>query len=244
MSRFKILVLDNFDEVFFKELKEYGQIIKADSIEGLETELVDVEILVVRSNTKVDVNLVDRMPKLRVVITATHGEDHIDRECLRKRKISYYNAPVQTMYVAQGAIAAILALHTRLVEGDASMKRGMWRKKDLIGYSIFGKALGIIGYGRIGREVARLALALGMKVCVYDPYVQNIDSNVVFLRLDELLRQSDVVSVHTPLTDDTRNLIGKKEIDMMKDGAFLINISRGGIVDEKALLEALKSGKL
>ncbi len=244
MLGYKILVLDNFDEEFFSQLQLYGYVVKAESTDGLETELTDVDVLVVRSNTLVCRELVERMPKLKVVITATHGEDHIDKECLRERKISYYNAPVQTSYVAQGAIAVILALHTRLVEGDASMKRGEWRKKDLVGCSIFGKKLGVIGYGRIGREVARLASSLGMNVLVYDPYAQKRDGDVTFLELNRLLEQSDVVSVHTPLTEETRNLIGKREIEMMKDGAFLINISRGGIVDEDALLEALKSKKL
>ena len=240
----KILVLDNFDAEFFTQVRKYGHVIKADSTNGLDTDLAEVDVLVVRSNTRVDRELGDRMPKLRLVITATHGEDHIDREYLKKKRISYYNAPVQTSYVAQGTIAVILALYTRLVEGDMSMKKGEWRKKDIVGSSIFGKALGVIGYGRIGKEVTRLALCLGMKVLVHDPYVKAKDDSVRFLRLEELLKQSDVVSIHVPLTRETQNLIGKEEIANMKTGAYLVNVSRGGIVDENALLEALNEKKL
>ena len=244
MGGHRILVLDNFDEEFFNQLGKYGHIIKADSAKGLETDLAGIDILVVRSNTRVDGELGDKMPKLKLVITATHGEDHIDREYLKRKRVSYYNAPVQTSYVAQGTMAVILALYTRLVEGDMSMKKGEWRKKDMVGSSIFDKTLGVIGYGRIGKEVTRLALSLGMKVCVHDPYVEIEKDKVIPLGLEELLEQSDVVSIHVPLTIDTQNLIGKKEIEKMKDGAYLVNVSRGGIVDEEALLEALRTKKL
>ena len=244
MDVHNILVLDNFEDKFFKQLRKFGNVTKADNTNGLETHLTDIDILVVRSNTRVDKELGDKMPKLKLVITATHSEDHIDKEYLRQKRISYHNAPVQTSYVAQGAIAVIFALHTRLVEGDSSMKKGEWRKKDIVGSSIFNKTLGVIGYGRIGREVTRLALSLGMKVCVYDPYVKGNEAKVAFLGLEELLKQSDVVSIHIPLTSETRNLIGKEEVEKMKDGAYLVNVSRGGIVDEKAVLEALMTKKL
>ena len=244
MERYKILVLDNFEEYFFKDLREYADVIKAASITGLEDSLQEIDILVVRSNSKVDKELVDKMPRMKLVITATHGEDHIDKVYLKEKNIDYYNAPVQTFYVAQGAIAAMLALNTRLVEGDRSMKNGKWRKNDLVGSSLFNKNLGIIGYGRIGKEVAKLALSFGMKVCAYDPYVKTADANVTLCGLDELLKESDIVSIHLPLTDETKGLIGKKEFEMMKKGAFFVNLSRGGIVDEKALLEALKTGRL
>lgn len=244
MEKYKTLVLDSFEEDFFRRLRKYSNIVKADSIRGLEESLKEVDILVVRSNSRVDKALIDDMPKLKLVITATHGEDHIDKEYLKKRGIIYHNAPVQTLSVAQGAIAAILALSTRLVEGDRAMKKGKWRKSELVGSSVFNKKLGIIGYGRIGREVAKLALCLGMTVCVYDPYVEAKNLNVELFGLDGLLNQSDVVTIHLPLTQETKGLIGKKEFEKMKKEAYFINLSRGGIVDEEALLEALKAGRI
>ena len=121
------------------------------------------------------------------------------------------------------------------------MKRGEWKKKALKGCRIKGKTLGIIGYGRIGKEVDRMASALGINVIAYDPYVKE---NEVAVDLDTLLKTADFITIHAPLTDETRGLIGKSEIGKMKDGAYLINTARGGIIEEKALLEALNKGKL
>ena len=196
----------------------------------------------VRSKTKVDRELVDRMPNLKCVISATHGTDHVYVDYLREKGVEFYNVPVQSYDVSQGVMAYILAQSTNLVEGDRSMKRGEWRKKELRGFRIKDKTLGIIGYGRIGREVAKMASALEMNVVVYDPYVKNINENAV--ALGELLEISDFITIHVPLNEETKGMIGKNEIRKMKDGAYLINTARGGIVDERALLEALHEGKL
>jgi len=122
------------------------------------------------------------------------------------------------------------------------MKRGEWKKKSLIGCRVTGKTLGIVGCGKIGREVARLGSALGMKVIVSDPCIQ--DDDITIVSLDELLRTSDFITVNCPLTNGTRDLIGKEEIAKMKDGAFIVNTARGGIVNEEALLEAVQAGKV
>ncbi|MEM2488205.1 MAG: NAD(P)-dependent oxidoreductase, partial [Thermoproteota archaeon] len=237
----KVLVLDSFDEEFFKQLQNYCEIVD----ENREDE---TEILIVRSSTRVDRTLLSRLPKLRLVITATHGEDHIDKQALAERGIPYRNAPVQSYDVAQGVMAYIFAFATNMINADRLMKRGEWKKKELVGFRIEGKVLGIIGYGRIGREVARQALANGMKVIVYekDPKARKENSlPVVFVdKLEELLSKSDIVTIHVPLTDETRGMIGERELNMMKNGAYLINTARGGIVDEEALLKALEKGKL
>jgi D-3-phosphoglycerate dehydrogenase len=202
-----------------------------------------VTILVVRSKTKVNKELVDLMKSLECVITATHGIDHIDLDCLNEHGIRFHNVPAQSYDVAQGVIAYILAHCTNLVEGDRSMKRGEWKKTSLIGCRVSGKTLGIIGCGKIGREVARLGSALGMKVVVSDPCIQD-EPGVTVVTLDTLLRTSDFITVNCPLTNGTRDLIGKEEIAKMKDGAFLVNTARGGIINEEALLDAVKSGKV
>lgn len=236
----KVLVLDSFDEEFFKQLQNYCELID-------ESRENDAEILIVRSNTRVDRELLSKLPKLRLVITATHGEDHIDKQALAERGIPYRNAPVQSYDVAQGVMAYIFAFATNMVSADRLMKKGEWRKKELVGFRVEGKVLGIIGYGRIGREVARQALANGMKVIVYekDPKARRENSlPVVFVdKLEELLSKSDIITIHVPLTDETRVMIGKRELNMVKEGAYLINTARGG-VDKEALLKALENGGL
>lgn len=240
MGRHKILVADDYSKKFFDELAKYGEVVRASNIDDV-AQLDDATILVIRSKTRVNEKLVDRMQNLKCVISATHGMDHICLDYLKEKRIRCYNVPVQSYDVAQGVIAYILAHSTNLVEGDRSMKRGEWKKKELKGYRIKGKTLGIIGYGRIGKEVARIASALGMKVVAYDPCVKDNEFAVTF---DTLLEKSDFVTIHAPLTEETRGLIGKNEISRMKDGAYLTNTARGDIVDGKALLDALYKGKL
>jgi len=240
MDKHKILVADNYDKKFYDELARYGEVVKATNIDD-DAELGDVTILVVRSKTRVDEKLVDRMRNLKCVISATHGMDHVCVEYLKEKGIKFYNVPVQSYDVSQGVMAYVLARSTNLVEGDRSMKRREWKKKELRGFRIKGKTLGIIGYGRIGKEVARTASAFEMNVVAYDPYIKD---NEFAVTLDELLETSDFVTIHVPLTEETKGMIGKNEISKMKDGAYIINTARGGVVDEGALLDALREGKL
>jgi phosphoglycerate dehydrogenase-like enzyme len=241
MSNHTILVCDNFGQEFLDHLSRFGKVFQSSDID-YSLPLDKVTILVVRSKTKVNKELVDVMKSLECVITATHGIDHIDLDCLNEHGIKFYNVPAQSYDVAQGVIAYILAHCTNLVEGDRSMKRGEWKKTSLVGCRVTGKTLGIVGCGKIGREVARLGSALRMNVVVSDPCIQGDDVTVV--SLDELLRTSDFITVNCPLTGGTRDLIGKEELAKMKDGVFLVNTARGGIINEKALLDAVRSGKV
>ena len=240
MNKHKILVADDYNKKFFDELAKHGEVVKASNIDD-DVQLDDVTILVVRSKTRVNEKLVDKMSNLKCVISATHGVDHVHVDYLKEKGIRFYNVPVQSYDVAQGVMAYILARSTNLVDGDRSMKRGEWKKKELRGCRIKGKTLGIIGYGRIGKEVAKMASAVGMNVVAYDPYVKN---NEFAVTLDTLLGTSDFVTIHVPLTEKTKGMIGKNEISKMKESAYLINTARGGIVDEEALLDALYKGKL
>ena len=240
MNKHKILGADDYSKKFFDELAEYGEVAKASNIDN-DVKLDDVTILVVRSKTRVNEKLVERMRNLRCVISATHGVDHVYVGCLEEKAIQFCNVPVQSYDVAQGVMAYILAHSTNLVEGDRSMKRGEWKKKELKGCRIKGKTLGIIGYGRIGKEVAKMASALEMKVVAYDPCVKD---NEFAVTVDTLLETSDFITIHAPLTEETKGMIGKDEISKMKNGAYLINTARGGIINEKALLDALYKGKL
>ncbi|MGQ9478693.1 MAG: NAD(P)-dependent oxidoreductase [Thermoproteota archaeon] len=237
----KVIVLDSFQADFFKELENYCEVVD-------ESHLGEVEILIVRSNTKVDRQLLSKAPNLRLVITATHGEDHVDKQALAERGIVFHNAPVQSYDVAQGVMAYIFAFATNLVNADRSMRRNEWSKKELVGFRVRDRVLGVIGYGRIGKEVARQALANNLKVIVYEKDPKAKAGNtlpVTFVEtIEELLSKSDIITIHVPLTEETRDMIGERELNMVKDGAYLINTARGGIVDEQALLKALKSGKL
>ena len=240
MSKHKVLVVDNYSTQFFAELAKHSDYVKVSKIDD-NTRLDDITILVIRSKTKVTKDLVDGMPSLQVVISSTHGCDHVCVDYLKQKDIRFYNVPVQSYDVAQGVIAYILAHSVNLVAGNRSMKRGEWKKDALLGCRIVGKTLGVIGYGRIGEQVAKLGRALGMTVVTYDPYKRNGEFDVT---LDTLLTKSDYITVHIPLTNQTKGMIGKAEINKMKKRAYLINTARGGIIDQEALLDALNTEKL
>jgi len=242
MSNHTILVCDNFGKEFLDRLSKFGKVFQSSDIDySLPVE--EITVLVVRSKTKVNNETVGVMKKLECVITATHGLDHIDQPYLEERGISFYNVPAQSYDVAQGVIAYILAHATNLVEGDRSMKRGEWKKASLIGCRVTGKTLGVVGCGKIGREVARLGCALGMNVVVFDPCIAD-DGTVTLVCMEDLVKSADFISVNCPLTNGTRDLIGAQELAKMKDGVFLVNTARGGIINEKALLDALEVGKV
>jgi len=242
MTNHTILVCDNFGEEFLSRLSKFGKVLQSSDIDyNLPVE--EVTVLVVRSKTKVNKNTVDVMKKLECVVTATHGLDHIDQPYLEERGISFYNVPAQSYDVAQGVIAYILAHATNLVEGDRSMKQGQWLKKSLIGCRVTGKTLGVVGCGKIGREVARIGCALGMNVVVFDPCIAD-DGSVTLVCMEDLVKKADFISVNCPLTNGTRDLIGEKEISIMKDGVFLVNTARAGIINEQALLDALNAQKV
>lgn len=242
MNKPIILVAANFQKTFFDKLSKYGEVIKVTNASELSNnQLSDANILVVRSKHKVDRELVNKMTKLELVISATHGMNHVCVDYLKEKKIEFHSVPAQIRDIAQGVMAYILAHSVNLAEGDRSMKRSEWRKKELIGFRIEGKTLGIIGYGRIGKEVAKKASALEMNIIFYDPYVKTTEAAVT---LDELLKISDFITLHVPLTEKTRNMISRNEINKMKPRAYFINTARGEIVDEKALLEAINEGKL
>jgi D-3-phosphoglycerate dehydrogenase len=242
MRILNVLVLADFDNQLFRQLEALG----ANIHRHLAEDLSEIEVLIVRSKTQVNQSLVEHMPLLKCVITATHGKDHIDEEYLLAKEIDLYTVPVQFHDVAQGVIAYILAFSTNLVEANRYMKQFEWKKKELIGFRIQAKSLGIIGYGRIGREVARLASQLGMAVVIYDPFIipQTFHNITMARTLQELLDISDIVTIHVPLTDETRDMLGEHELRLMKPNAYLINTARGGIVNEEALLNILNEGRL
>lgn len=245
----KVLICDPIDEKAVARLREAGLSVTVKTGMG-EAELVEelkkgYDAIVVRSATKVRKPAIDAAQGLKLIIRAGVGLDNIDADYAEAKGIKVLNTPkASTDSVAELALAHMFALARALVRATETMREGKWEKKAFHGIELQGKTLGVIGIGRIGQAVARRALCLGMRVLAYDKYVKESPlPGVRMVSLEELLRESDFVTLHIP-PDPAGPVIGAREIALMKDGAFLINCARGGVVDEKALLEALNSGKL
>lgn len=202
--------------------------------------------LIVRSATKVKAPMLEKAPLLRVVGRAGVGVDNIDLVAATERGIAVLNAPAgNTVSAAELTMALILAMVRRVAEADAAMRKGVWSK--LQGVELRGRTLGLVGAGRIGGEVAKRCRAFGMEVIAYDPYLTEeraAELDVKRVALEEVLERADIVSLHVPLTDATKGMINAETLARMKKGAFLVNVARGGVVDEAALAEALRSGQL
>jgi D-3-phosphoglycerate dehydrogenase len=202
--------------------------------------------LIVRSATKVKAPMLEKAPALRVIGRAGVGVDNIDLVAATERGIAVLNAPAgNTVSAAELTMALILSMVRRVAEADAAMRKGTWSK--LQGVELRGRTLGLVGAGRIGGEVAKRCRAFGMDVVAYDPYLTDeraAELQVQRAELDEVLARGDVISLHVPLTDATKAMVGKDALARMKKGAFLVNVARGGVVDEAALAESLASGHL
>jgi D-3-phosphoglycerate dehydrogenase len=239
----KILVSDKIFDEGLTLLEEKGyHVIRAWDLPKAELPKIvsDYDVLIVRSATKVNGELLDNAKRLRVIGRAGEGLDNIDFEKAQKMGITIVNTPhVSYMSVAELTIAHMLALARNIVQGTTSLREGKWEKDNLIGYEVNGKTLGVIGCGYIGKAVERLAISLGMKVlpveeCIYDRFVP----------LGEMLPQADFITIHVPLTSHTKHMISTKEFNLMKQGVMLIDCSRGGVVDQEALWKVLISGKV
>lgn len=216
------------------------------------TELIDIigeyEGLVVRSATKVTTDVVNAAKKLKVIGRAGAGLDNIDVPASTKKGIVVMNTPGgNTVTTAEHAIAMLLSLVRLIPQATASIKGGKWEKNKFTGQEFYNKTLGIVGMGRVGGHVAKLGQGLLMNVLAFDPYLSQENAQkmgVELVSLDEIYRRSDFITIHSPLTAETRNLISSEAINKMKNGVLIVNCARGGIVDESALYEGLKSAKI
>jgi D-3-phosphoglycerate dehydrogenase len=245
----RVLVADGLQAVGVDALRKHGlEVDVTGSLDerALVARLGDYEGLIVRSATKVTRSAIAAGPRLEVIGRAGAGVDTIDVDAATERGIIVMNTPGgNTTAVAEHTLALLLALARRVAVADTTLKAGRWEKNRLQGVELLGKTLGILGLGRIGGEVARRALGFRMQVLAYDPYLTRAAAErlgVASVELDELLGRSDFITIHTPLTGDTRHLIGEAELARMKPGVRLINCARGGIIDEAALARALESG--
>jgi D-3-phosphoglycerate dehydrogenase len=234
----KILIADAFDASLPKRLEKFGEVTSD------MAELGTAQILLIRSKTKVTKEMVDQAPKLKLVIRGGVGLDNVDQPACKAKGIEVMNtAAASSVSVAEMAMAFMVAIPARLIEAHMGMKEGKFLKNELKRTELFQKTLGLIGAGAIASEVAKRALGFGMKVIAYDPFLKS--HPVAELKtLDEVLAQADVISIHTPLTDQTKGMFKKDVFARMKDGVIVINTGRGKVVVEEDLAEALKAGKV
>jgi D-3-phosphoglycerate dehydrogenase len=245
----KVIVADKISERGVKLLKEQaGWNVVLTTKETINAELADADALIVRSATKVTSELMDKAPRLRVVGRAGVGVDNIDLDEATRRGVLVMSTPGgNAVSVAEHTFALLLALARQVPRLDKAMHEGKWEKGSAAGTEVRGKTLGLIGLGRIGSEVAVRAEAFDMKVLGYDPYISEAaarEMQVELVPLEKLLAESDFVSLHTAVSPATQNLINATTLAQMKTGARLVNAARGELIDEAALADALKSGKL
>ena len=234
-----ILISDAFDESLPSMLAKYGEVTDD------KGRLADAEIVLIRSKTKVTKEYIDSAPKLKMVIRGGVGLDNVDLVYAKEKGIIVWNtADASTTAVAELAFALMIALPNHLTRADSTMREGKWLKKELKRTELHSKTLGILGLGRIGLALAQRARAFHMRVLGWHPDVYFTDLAEICETIEEVLPQSDFVSLHMPLLPDTKGLINKDTIKLFKDGAYLINTGRGKCVVEEDVAEALKSGKL
>ena len=245
----KILVADGLEAEALTKLQKHHSV---DVLELSPPKLLEIiggyDAVIVRSRTKVTADVIAKATKLKVIARAGVGVDNIDVAAATKRKIPVVNAPAaSTISVAELTIAHMLSLARRIPQAHASVKAGKWEKKQFEGIELRGRTLGLIGSGRIGAEVAVRAKAFGMRVVAYDPYLPPkvaAERGIELTTLEAVLLDADFLSIHAALTDETRHMIGAKQLALLKKSAYLVNCARGEIVDEAALAAAIQNGEI
>src|ERR1700722_9401896 len=244
----KVIVADKISERGVELLRQAGWNIVLTTKDDLNAEIADADALIVRSATKVTAELLDKAPRLRAVGRAGVGVDNIDLDAATTRGVLVMSTPGgNAISVAEHTFALLLALARQVPRLDKAMHEGKWEKSSAAGTEVRGKTLGLIGLGRIGSEVAIRADAFDMRVLGYDPYISEVaarEVQVELVPLEKLLAESDFVSLHTALSSATQNLINAATLAQMKTGARIVNAARGELIDEAALADALRSGKL
>lgn len=249
---FKILVSDALSQEGMGILKGSKEFIVEEKTnlkpEELKSVIGQYDALVVRSATKVSADVIEAGKKLKIIGRAGVGLDNVDLAAATAKGIIVMNTPAgNTISTAEHTMSMIMAVSRNIPLADASMKKNEWKRKDFMGVELYNKTIGIVGLGRIGMEVAKRCLAFGMRVEAYDPFLSREVAEkmgVELKTLDEIYKSADYITVHVPLTDETRNMISEKQIAMMKTGVRLINCARGGIINEEALAAGLESGKV
>jgi D-3-phosphoglycerate dehydrogenase / 2-oxoglutarate reductase len=245
----KILVASKIHESALKKAREFAEVdVKADFTEDQLAEAIGgYDAIMVRSKPKVTKRIIDSGSRLKVIGRAGVGLDNVDRDAAKAKGIEVVNSPeASTVSVAEHAMGLMLAVMRHIPKGDRLMRGGGWDRK-LMGNELYGKTLGLVGFGRIGREVALRARAFGMRIIICDPIMTSEDAkefNATLVESDELFKRADVVSLHVPALPSTKDIVNERTLSLMKPTAVIVNTARGHCVDEDALYKALKEGKI
>jgi len=250
MSAWKVLITDGLDSNGIAILKKSADVVEKPGItaEDLLKEVSEYDALIVRGRTKVTPAVFDAGSRLKVVGRAGVGVDNIDLTSAKEHKVTVVNSPLATTTaVAELTLGLMLSVVREIGRADTSLKAGKWLKKEFEGAELSGKTLAVLGFGRIGAAVAKRAVAFDMRVLGYDPLVS---AEEITRRggnpatLDECFKQADMITMHLPLTADSKNLLNAGAFSKMKPGVFIVCAARGGVIEESALLDALNSGKV
>ena len=245
----KILICDNLNQQVYKELETIGDCFdiskSASKNEDLANHIKDSEIVVIRSATKLTKEVLVKAEQLKIIARCGVGIDNVDLDFAKSKNIFVTNAPSANLIsVVELTVALIISASRKLSLADSHLKKGEWNRSEFLGYELYGKTLGIVGFGKAGRLVADRMKSFGMSIVFYDPYVTDWNGSEESVELDDLLRTADVVSIHVIKTKDTENLISKDMLDLLKPSSIIVNTSRGGVLDEDYLFELLESEKI
>jgi len=249
---FKILITDKLSDLGMEVFRKEQEIQTDEQFNKTPAELKAIlpeyDAWVIRSGTTATAELIEAATKMKVIGRAGVGVDNVDLPAATKKGIIVMNTPDgNTISTSEHTIAMLMAMARQIPQAQQSLKEKKWERSKFIGCELNEKILGVVGLGRIGSNVARKAIGLGMRVLAFDPYIDPAKAKgheFEIVTLDEIIKRSDFITVHTPLTNETKGLIGKKQIEAMKNGVRLVNCARGGIIDETALYDGLKSGKV
>ena len=238
----KILVCDNLEEKVIEKLSELGEVTNiSDSktkTEELLSNIFDTDIVVIRSSTKINKDILQKANKLKIIARCGVGIDNIDIEEATNKEIYVTNSPnANIISVAELTIGLIISAARNIHTSNNSLKDKNWDRNKFLGTELYKKQLGLIGFGKAAREVAKRLTAFGMEIVFYDPYVEASEDEANKVELDELLKTSDVISIHVVKNEETKNMINDEKLNLIKKGGILVNTSRGGIVDEVALFQ-------
>jgi D-3-phosphoglycerate dehydrogenase len=250
MARWRVLITDGLNDMGREILEKEADVLDRTGInaEELKEEIKSADAIIVRGRTKITADLIEAGTQLKVIGRCGVGVDNIDLDAASKSKVTVVNAPsATTTAVAELTIGLILSLAREIPRADAGMKDGQWLKKELKGTELYGKTLGIIGFGSIGSTVGQMAAALGMHIAANCDFRIPETIRIIggeLLSFEDVLEMADFISIHTPLTKKTRGMFNSETIAKMKDGVYIVCTARGGIIEEKTLLDALNSGKV
>jgi D-3-phosphoglycerate dehydrogenase len=247
----RVLIADPIEESAIAKIKAAGiEVVQrnAEKDGPIEKQIKGFDCVVVRSATKITKEVIDASDKLKLVVRAGVGLDNVDKKAADAKGVVVQNTPeAPSVSVAEMVFSLMFSLARNITQADSSMKMERWEKKKLSGSELWQKTIGIVGFGRIGIEVAKRAKAFGMNVLAYDVLDINAACKEVGAKradLNTIIEQADYITLHVPLLPQTKGMIGAKELKKMKKTSFIINTSRGGVVDEKALLDALNAGEI